>query len=423
MKAKKIVGMLFVASISLGVFVGCGNSSGGSEKAKKDEIVFWNPFTGADNSNLIKMIDEYNKTNPDFKVKNVSLKEGDMYTRIPTVVNSGKNIPDVNIVHGERIKQYKDNDMLESFDNALSEYAEINEANYVAEAWGIGELDGSRYGLPLDIHNWAMYYNKELVDKYAPNALDDNIVTFDEIQEAGEKAKADDIRGIGVTWMKPNFFSLMKQEGGVLTEDGTNPTLDTEATEKTIQRWADLYSSEITSRDGEDPYQLFLTGKQIFFPEGIWMLNNVKEAEFEWGITNSPQISDNLDQAVNWASSHQFVMFKNEARSEEKTKGVMDFIEWLRTNSLEWARAGQNPATLDILNEEEYNEMPQSLFISTPGQQETLSIFDYKYNGYISEYIDAHALDAVFGKAEVSDFGPAMQKEVADKISKDRSNE
>jgi len=112
------------------------------------------------------------------------------------------------------------------------------------------------------------------------------------------------------------------------------------------------------------------------------MLNNVKEAEFEWGITNSPQISDNLDQAVNWASSHQFVMFKNEARSEEKTKGVMDFIEWLRTNSLEWARAGQNPATLDILNEEEYNEMPQSLFISTPGQQETLSIFDYKYNGY-----------------------------------------
>lgn len=37
--------------------------------------MFWNPFTGADNSNLIKMIDEYNKTNPDFKVKNVSLME------------------------------------------------------------------------------------------------------------------------------------------------------------------------------------------------------------------------------------------------------------------------------------------------------------------------------------------------------------
>lgn len=45
------------------------------KKQKKDEIVFRNPFTGADNSNLIKMIDEYNKTNPDFKVKNVSLME------------------------------------------------------------------------------------------------------------------------------------------------------------------------------------------------------------------------------------------------------------------------------------------------------------------------------------------------------------
>lgn len=40
MKAKKIVGMLFVASVSLGVFVGCGNSSGGSEKQKKMKLCF-----------------------------------------------------------------------------------------------------------------------------------------------------------------------------------------------------------------------------------------------------------------------------------------------------------------------------------------------------------------------------------------------
>lgn len=61
----------------------------------------------------------------------------------------------------------------------------------------------------------------------------------------------------------------------------------------------------------------------------------------------------------------------------------MDFIEWVRTNSLEWARAGQNPASLEILKEDEYNQMEQSLFISTPEQQATLSIFDYKYNGYV----------------------------------------
>lgn len=422
MELKKIVKTFLIASACLGVLAGCGSTSEGGDKSSSNEIVFWNPFTGADNSNLKKMIDEYNKTNPEFKVKNVSLKEGDMYTKIPTIVNSGKNIPDVNIIHGERIKQYRDNDMLEDMNSMLADYPEITGTNYVAEAWNIGELEGARYGVPLDIHNWGMYYNKELVEKYIPNALDDNIVTFDEIQEAGEAAKGDKIRSLGITWMKPNFFSLMKQNGGSLTEDGINPTLDTEATQKTIEKWAELYKSGITTKDGEDPYQLFLTGKLIFFPEGIWMRNNVSEAKFDWGLTNSPQQSDDLSKTVNWASSHQFVMFKNEERTDEKTKGVLDFIEWIRTNSLEWARAGQNPASLDILNEEEYNEMPQSFFISTPEQQATLSIFDYKYNGYVSEFIDAHGLDVVFGKAKADEFGPNMQKEVANKVSKDQSN-
>lgn len=58
-----------------------------------------------------------------------------------------------------------------------------------------------------------MYYNKALVKKYAPHALDDNIVTFDEIKAAGEKSQKDGITGIGLTWWKPNFLSLYGQLG------------------------------------------------------------------------------------------------------------------------------------------------------------------------------------------------------------------
>ncbi len=312
--------------------------------------------------------------------------------------------------------------MLESYDDLLGDYEKINADNYVAEAWNLGELDGSRYSVPLDIHSWGTYYNKDLVEKYAPGALDDNILTFDEIKAAGEKAAADDVRGMAVTWVKPNFLSLMKQYGGALTEDGTEPTLDTQASKDAIGLWKEMYDEGVTTKDGEDPTQLFLAGKLIFFPEGIWLQNNLKDAEFEWGLTNSPQLSDDLNETVNWASSHQFVRFNSEERTDEKEKGIMDFLEWLRTNSLEWAKAGQNPATLDILNDEEYQEMPQSIFISTPEQQATLSIFDYKYNGYVAEYLDAHGFDTIFGKQEIDDFTSGMQKEVADKIAKDSSN-
>ncbi|MGM0297667.1 extracellular solute-binding protein [Enterococcus sp. AZ034] len=424
MNTKKIAGMVLMAGVGFTLLTGCGGGNSSSTNAgnSKNEITFWNPFVGADGENLKKMVDEYNKTDPEFKIKNVSLKESDMYTKIPTVVNSGRNIPDLNIVHAERIKQYKDNDMLVTFDDVLKDFPDIKDENYVPEAWNLGEIDGARYSVPLDIHNYGIYYNKELLDKYLPTALDDNIITFDEIEEIGKKAENDDIRGLGITWTKPNFLSLFAQEGGELSQDGTAPTLDTDATKKAIQRYADMYKENITTREGEDPAQLFLAGKLVLNPDGIWMRNQVKEAKFEWGLTNSPQLSNDLSKAVNWASSHQFVMFKNKDRSEEKTKGIMEFLDWVRTNSLEWAKAGQNPATLDLLDNSEYTDMEQSLFVNTPEELATLKIFDYKYNGFVAEYLDAHALDVIFGKMSVDDFASGMQKEVADKIAKDNSN-
>ncbi|WP_461219369.1 extracellular solute-binding protein [Lapidilactobacillus salsurivasis] len=417
MKWNKVMATLLVAS-SILVLGACGKSSGGSGSSEKKEITFWNPFTGPDGKNMQAMVNEYNKTNPEYKIKNISMKEGDMYTKIPTVVNSGKNIPDLNIVHAERIKLYKAQGMLQSYDKYLEKYPEIKSDNYVQEAWKIGDLDGKRYSLPLDIHTFQMYYNKDLVKKYAPNALDDNIVTFDEIEAAGKAAKKDKITALGVTWFKPNFLSLFAQYGGELSKDGTNVTLDTEYGKETLNKWVSMYKSGITSRDGQDPAQLFGSGKEIFYPEGIWMQNNVKGYKINWGMTNAPQLSDDISKAVNWSSSHQFVMFKSKGRSEAKTKAVLKFINWVRTHSMEWAKSGQNPASLAIRENKEYLKMPQSFLINSKEEQATLRIFDYKYNGYVADSLDAHVGDIIFGKTTVDKGLAGMQKEIQGKIDK-----
>ncbi|MBQ6448401.1 extracellular solute-binding protein [Cytobacillus oceanisediminis] len=416
-KLWKYVGVI---GLSIGILAGCGDSEASS--SAKNEITFWNPFTGPDGKNMQAMVNEYNKTNPEYKIKNVSLKEGDMYTKIPTIVNSKKNIPDLTIVHAERIKQFKDNDMLTSYNELLTDFPEINGDNYVAEAWKIGELDSERYSIPLDIHTFGLYYNKDLVDKYLPTALDDNIVTFDEIKQVGEKAQKDKIRTLGVTWLKPNFLSLYAQNGGELTEDGIQPTLVNQAAKDTFNLWRDYVKAGYTTKDGEDPTQMFLTGKVVFLPEGIWMQNQIKESKVNWGLTNAPQLSDDLSKAVNWSSSHQFVMLKDDSRSDEKEKGVVEFLDWVRDNSMEWAKSGQNPATLSLLENEEYKAMPQSFFLATPEQQATLKIFDYKYNGYVSELLDSKAGDVVFSKAETDKALEDMEKEISAKVAKDNTN-
>ncbi|BFH63453.1 ABC transporter substrate-binding protein [Paenibacillus azoreducens] len=412
---KKVVSMFSVILVLLVALTGCGTTSSSSGTAK-NEILYWNPFVGPDGENMKQIVNEYNKTNPKYKIKNVSYKDSDMYKKIPTVVNSGKGIPDLTIVHAERIKQFVDNDLLTPYDNLLANYPEIKSENYVPAGWNIGDINGSRYSVPLDVHSFVMYYNKDLLEKYAPNALDDNVITFDEIRAAGEKSKKDNITGVGITWTRPIFLSIYNQLGGDITSDGETPTLNTPEAKEALQLLKGLVDDKIANKDGEDPAQLFKSGKAIFYPEGIWMQNSLNEAKnLNWGLTIFPQISP--DKIVNWTSSHQFVMFNDKNRSEEKTKGIMDFIDYVRENSLPWAQAGQNPAALAILESPEYKKLPQAFLIEDPELQKTLKIFDYKYNGFAAEEIDKLVGDAIYGKLDIDKGLKTAQKAVEDKIA------
>jgi multiple sugar transport system substrate-binding protein len=264
-----------------------------------------------------------------------------------------------------------------------------------------------------------MYYNKDLLEKYAPNVLDDNVITFDEIREAGEVSRKDGITGIGLTWTRPIFLSIYNQLGGDITSDGETPTLDTPEAKEALELLKGLVDDKIANKDGEDPGQLFKSNKAIFYPEGIWMQNSLNEAEkLNWGITSFAQVSP--DKIVNWTSSHQFVMFKDENRSEEKTKGMMDFLDYIRENSLPWAQAGQNPAALATLDNPEFKELPQSFLVQDAKLQESLKIFDYKYNGFVAEEVDKLVGDAMFGKLEIDKGLANAQKAVEDKIANNK---
>ncbi|KKI92386.1 sugar ABC transporter substrate-binding protein [Bacillus sp. SA1-12] len=411
-KALLMFSILFVFVMALS---GCSSSSSSSGSAK-NEIVYWNPFTGPDGENMKQIVNEYNKTNPKFKIKNVSIGADDMYAKIPTVVNSGKGIPDLTVVHAERIKQFVGNDLLLPYDDLLADHPEIKAENYVPAGWNIGEIDGSRYSVPLDVHSFVMYYNKDLLEKYAPTALDDNVVTFDEVREAGEKSSKDGIKAIGITWTRPMFLSIYNQLGGDITSDGETPTLNTPEAKEALELLKGLVDDKIANKDGEDPGQLFKSNKAIFYPEGIWMQNSLNEVEkLNWGLTSFPQVSP--DKIVNWTSSHQFVMFKDENRSDEKVKGMLDFLDYVRENSLPWAKAGQNPAALATLENPEFKELPQSFLLADPKLQESLKIFDYKYNGFVAEEVDKLAGDAIFGKLEIEKGLEDAQKAVEDKIA------
>lgn len=50
--------------------------------------------------------------------------------------------------------------------------------------------------MPLDVHAYVTYINKDLFDQYDLNSfVEDGYITFDEIREMGDKARAAGFEG------------------------------------------------------------------------------------------------------------------------------------------------------------------------------------------------------------------------------------
>ena len=411
---KKVIAMICVCSLLF--LSACStqpatSETGGTKTAK--EIEFWSVFTGPDGENMVRMINEYNSTNPKIKVKHMPIAADELYQKVPTAVQSGQSVPDLSIVHVERLTGFVENNLLQPIDEYLSQNGKIKAADYVKTAWERGDIGGKHYSVPLDVHSFVTYYNKDLLQKYGPNVLDDGIITFEEVKQVGEAAKKDEIISMGITWMRVKFLSWYDQLGGVLSADGTNPSFNNDKAEKVLNIVKELHDAGYTNVDGEDPAQMFRAGKAVFLPEGIWMKNSFEEiGTLNFDMTH--MITFDGSKKSNWTSSHQMVMFKNPEMSAERAAAVMDFIAWVGENSLEWAKAGQVPASLKIMDNPEFREMKQSFLLEEP---ESLKIFDYKYFGYAVEALDKIVWEVPFGRVETKAGLLQAEKEVIDRIS------
>ena len=80
----------------------------------------------------------------------------------------------------------------------------------------------------------------------------------------------------------------------------------------------------------------------------------------DFGVTNI--YSTSADKYTNRASSHLFSMLKNDKRTDEKEQAIGQFLEFIRQNSIEWAKAGQIVASKQVIESPEYSNYIQSFF-------------------------------------------------------------
>lgn len=406
MKKNLVYSLLLVFLVSI-VLSACGSGE------DKNTITFWTPLTGDDGAYMDQLIKDYNATNPEIKVKHVIT--ADMYTKISTILNSGKGVPDLAIIHADRVPGFVKQGVLEPMTSVLESQPELNRDNYLPQSWSTGTIDGTQYTLPLDIHSSTMYYNKDLLKKYnAESFLDDDVVTIDEMLSLQGKLDEGDyvVNDALLGWV---ILAQIKNLGGDIQQDG-KPAVNTEAMKQAFQEVKKIADAGLMTPFGEDGYLMFQSGNVLFSTDGTWSSTAHAAVEgLNFGVTNV--YSSTPDKFTNRASSHLFAMLKNEKRSDEKEQGIGAFLEFIRENSMEWAKAGQIVASKHVIEDPEYQNYMQSFFTSNEKEIESLYIYTYEHYPYVAEAVDTYAADIVRGNVDLDETLQTMQKFVEDKIA------
>ena len=340
-----------------------GGAGGGgkSYEGPKVELAFWNGFTGGDGPYMRELVEKFSAEHDNIDVSMNTIEWVDYYQKVPAAVRSGQG-PDVGIMHSDQLGTNAARGVILPLDD-VAQALGLKESDFATLVWQAGIYNNQRYGIPLDMHPFGLYYNKTLMEQAG---LDPNNPpqTREDYEAALEEFKSKGIQG---SWVSPFPFtgvlqweSLLFQFGGSLyNEDVTQATFNSDAGVEALTWMVDLvkngHSPQNVAQDAE--YVAFQNDKNALHWNGIWQINAFKEVEdLDWGVVPVPQIGS--EKAV-WSGSHNFVIMNQTPPDQNKQQAARVFINWISQQSIEWAKAGQIPARNSVRESQEFQTLEE----------------------------------------------------------------
>jgi multiple sugar transport system substrate-binding protein len=354
----------FLAGCGGGQGVGGKPDAGGEFTGTYDgppvTLDFWNGFTGGDGPTMQQMLKDFNGSQKNITVKNNTVEWADFYQRLPAAAQAGKG-PEVGVMHLDQLATNAVRKVIVPLDDVAEEIG-LQESDFTPAVWEPGIYDGSRYGIPLDVHSLAMYWNQEHFDKAGISEPPTDAASLEEaigkLQDAGYEQPF---------WMPGQwpahlmFFSLIWQNGGQpYAEDGSEATFGGDegiAALSWMREQVDKgYSPSNVDRDAQ--YLAFKNGKNSITWDGIWQVNDLESAGIGYGMAPIPTIGD---QEAVWANSHHFFMTAQAADDENLSNASKVFISSLSQESGTWAEAAMIPARNSAREDASYTDAPQAV--------------------------------------------------------------
>jgi multiple sugar transport system substrate-binding protein len=266
--------------------------------AKAVEIEYWQYVFETRVKAMDELIANFEKANPDIKVKQTTFPYADYQTRVIAAKMGGQG-PDVMQLFYGWLDKFVAGGLLQPLPTDAFPHDKIESEFFpIVTAMKRGN---DYYGLPTAVRSLALFYNKKL---FTEAGLDPNNPpkTLDEFVAAAEKTtKRDgsgnllvagstlDMGGQDHQWWRE---VLIRQFGGEPYTDGDRKVAyNSEAGEKALKFYTDLQLVQKIGQAGfmDEGQAAFRAGMAAMTIDGTFRLGAFKSIEgFEWGVTELP---------------------------------------------------------------------------------------------------------------------------------------
>lgn len=324
----------------------------------------WGIGQSPDDKGMADTIAEFEKRNPDIRVRALSMGAGAMNPQKLMTAIVGGVPPDVVSQDRFTISDWAARGAFRSLDDLIARDKDIDPEftptpdQYYPSVWAEASYGGKVYGIPLAADNRVLYYNRAIFRKKAsqlraagldpdraPRTWSETLAyskVLTEFNPDGTLKVAGFLPNFGNSWLYMFGFQM---NAPFLNEDGTKCTLNNPRMIKAVQFMKDGYDLvggmeqadrfQSTFRGAEnDP---FLAGQVAMIINGDWVLSGYfrYKPNHDFAVAPAPVPDDRFyqrgefaqekDKFITWAGGFSFAIPRG-ARNEE---AAWKFIKWM----------------------------------------------------------------------------------------------
>lgn len=335
MKKHRITALMLSMVMTAGLLAGCGGSGGDTEEAKTSEDgqpagkIVVGGWPSGDEA-FEAALEGFNEEYPDIEVDFQFTDTTSHHQALQTALAAGSGAPDVAMVEGAYIAQYRDSSALTNLYDEAYNAKELQD-DFVAYKWDQAvSSDGSRLvAIPWDIGPCTYFYRTDIFEECGlptdPVEVAEMMSTWDGVLEVAEKVSIP-----GERWLLPDasylYFELfcnrdyydedlnlkLEREGDL---DCLNAVI--KMREKGLDMNVDMWSNEA--------YAAYADGTCVSVATGAWFGGFLKtdidpQGSGHWGATTLP----GGVKSSNWGGS--FLVIPEQSENKEAAWAFVKYM-------------------------------------------------------------------------------------------------